>query len=105
MPCPPSFLVTLADPVRHWELVEALDAAFGAEPVTVRTIHGEGPGWRVGAGRETAAAVLRQTEFGAQCYNVDVRRDQRYLAEHGLAALHRAGRGAVLDDARRRTSS
>ncbi len=83
-PCPPSFLFTLADPVRHWELVEALDAAFGAEPVTVRTIHGEGPGWRVGAGREVAATVLRQTEFGAQCYNVDVRRDQRHLAEHGL---------------------
>jgi DNA polymerase I len=81
---PSSFLVTLADPVRHWELVEALDAAFGAEPVTVRTIHGEGPGWRVGAGREAAAAVLRQTEFGARCYNVDVRRDQRHLAEHGL---------------------
>ncbi len=83
-PCPPSFLFTLADPVRHWELVEALDAAFGAEPVTVRTIHGEGPGWRVGAGREVATAILRQTEFGAQCYNVDVRRDQRHLAEHGL---------------------
>ncbi len=83
-PSPPSFLLTLADPVRHWELVEALDAEFGAEPVAVRTIHGEGPGWRIGSGRETAAAVLRQAVFGAQCFNVDVRRDQRYLAEHAL---------------------
>lgn len=84
VPCPPSFLFTLDDPVRHWELIEALDAAFGAEPATVRTIHGERPGWRVGAGREIAAAIVRQTEFGALCYNVDVRRDQRHLAEHGL---------------------
>ena len=81
---PPSFLLTLTDPVRHWELVEALDTEFGAEPVTVRTIHGEGPGWRINAGKAVAAAVLRQTDNGAQCYNVDVRRDQRYLAEHHL---------------------
>ena len=90
-PCPPSFLLTLADPVRHWELVEALDAEFGAEPVTVRTIGGEGPGWKIGSGRETAAAVLRQAVFGAQCFNVDVRRDQRYLAEHALMPCTRPG--------------
>ena len=82
--CPPSFLLTLADPVRHWELIEALDAEYGAEPVTVRTIHDEQPGWRVNAGRDVAAAVLRQMNYGAQCYNVDVRRDQQYLAEHHL---------------------
>ncbi len=73
--CPQSFLLTLTDPVRHWELVEALDAEFGAVPV--RTIHGENPGWRINAGKEVAAAVLRQTDHGAQCYNVDVRRDHR----------------------------
>ena len=83
-PCVPSFLLTLPDPDRQWELVEALDAAYGADPVEVRTIHGEGPGWRIGAGREVAGAVLRQTRYAARCYNVDVRRDQRFLAEHGL---------------------
>ncbi len=83
-PCPPSFLLTLADPVRHWELVEALDAEFGADPATVRTIHCEQPGWRINAGKDVAAAVLRQMNYGAQCYNVDVRRDQQYLAEHHL---------------------
>ncbi len=81
---PPSFLLTLTDPVRYWEPVEALVAEFGAEPVTVRTVHGEGPGWRIGSGRETAATVLRQAVFAAQCFNVDVRHDQRYLAEHAL---------------------
>ena len=84
VPCPPSFLLTLSDPARHWELVEALDAEFGAEPVTVRTIHDERPGWRVNAGKDVADAVLRQTNYGAQCFNVDVRRDQQYLAEHHL---------------------
>ena len=81
---PPSFLLTLPDPARHWELVDALDAEFGAEPERVRTIHREQPGWRISAGKDVAAAVLRQTGYGAQCYNVDVRRDQRFLAEHAL---------------------
>ena len=83
-PCSPSFLLTLDDPVRHWELVEALDAECGAEPATVRTIHDERPGWRINAGKDVADAVIRQTSYGAQCYNADVRRDQRYLAEHRL---------------------
>jgi len=81
---PPSFLLTLTDPVRHWEIIDALDAEFGAEPLTVRTIHDERPGWRIDAGKDVAGAVLRQTNYEAQCYNVDVRRDQRYLAEHCL---------------------
>lgn len=84
VPCSPSFLLTVDDPVRHWELVEALDAEFGAEPVTIRTIHCEQPGWRVSAGTDVADAVVRQTHYGAQCYNANVRRDQRYLAEHHL---------------------
>lgn len=82
--CPPSFLLALTDPVGHWELVAALDDEFGTEEVAIRTIHGPEPGWRIGAGPPVAAAVARQTGFGARCYNVDVRRDQRYLAEHGL---------------------
>jgi len=83
-PYPPSFLLTLSDPVRHGNLLEALGAEYGAEPVTVRTIHREQPGWRISAGGDVAAAVLRQADYGAQCFNVDVRRDQRYLAEHRL---------------------
>jgi len=82
--CPPSFLLTLPEPFRHWDLVAALEDSFEVEPVMVRTIHGEEEGWRVGAGRDVAAAVLRQTRYAARCYNVDVRRDQRYLAENGL---------------------
>lgn len=84
VPCPPSFLLTLDDPVRHWPLLDALESEVGLEPVTVRTIHDERPGWRIDAGKDVAAAVLRQTDYGAVCYNVDVRRDQRYLAERGL---------------------
>ena len=52
--------------------------------MTVKTIHNELPGWGIDAGQDVAAAVVRQTNYGAQCYNVDVRRDQRYLAEHHL---------------------
>ena len=54
--------------------------APSAEP----NIHDERPGWRINAGKDVADAVIRQTSYGAQCYNADVRRDQRYLAEHRL---------------------
>lgn len=50
--------------------------------MTVRAIHDERPGWRVEAGQDVANAVLSQTDYGAQCYNIDVRPDQSYLAEH-----------------------
>jgi DNA polymerase I len=81
---PPSFLMALADPARHWAVVDALETEFGTEPVTVRTIRDEQPGWHIWAGKDVAEALLRQTDYTARCYNVDVRRDQRYLAEQGL---------------------
>ncbi|NYT21833.1 MAG: type B DNA-directed DNA polymerase [Methanomicrobiales archaeon] len=83
VPYAPSFLLHLPDPALHRELLEALEAEYGAEECTFRTIFGECDGYRVPAGREIAAAIERQTGYDAQLYNVDVRLDQRYLAGEG----------------------
>ncbi|MGA2918149.1 type B DNA-directed DNA polymerase [Methanoregula sp.] len=80
----PPFFLHLPDPDRHHELVAALEEQYRAEACTVRTIFGPLEGWAVYADRATAEAIERQVNFGAQFYNVDVRRDQRFLAEHGL---------------------
>ncbi len=83
VPYAPSFLLNLPDPALHRELLEALEAEYGAEECRFRTIFGECDGYRVPAGREIAEAIERQTGYAAQLYNVDIRLDQRYLAGQG----------------------
>ena len=80
----PSFYLHLPDPAAHWELLEALESAYGAEECTFRTVHGDCEGYRIPAGREVAVAIERQTCFAAELYNVDLRPDHRCLAEQGL---------------------
>jgi len=83
VPYQPGFYLQLPDPALHWELLEALEAEYGAEECTFRTVFGECEGFLVPAGREIAEAIERQTGYAAQLYNVDIRLDQRYLAEQG----------------------
>lgn len=80
VPYSPSFYLHLEDPATHRELLEALEAGYGAEECAFRTIHGEYDGYRVPAGREIALAIERQTGFAAGLYNVDLRPDQQVLA-------------------------
>jgi DNA polymerase I len=80
VPFQPSFYLHLPDPATHWELLEALEADYGARECTFLTIFGEYDGHVVPAAREIAEAIERQTGYAAQLYNVDVRLDQRYLA-------------------------
>jgi len=80
VPYAPSFYLQLDDHASHRELLEALEAGYGAEECTFRTIHGECDGYRVPAGREIAFAIERQTGFAAGLYNVDLRPDQQVLA-------------------------
>ena len=86
----PSFYLHLPDPAAHWELLEALESAYGAEECTFRTVHGDCEGYHVPAGREVALRIERQTGFTAGLYNVDLRPDHRYLA--GRASSPAAGR-------------
>jgi len=80
----PPFCLRLKDPDAHHELIAALEERYRAEPCRFRTIFGEYEGYRVFAGRTVAEAIERQTQYAAELFNVDVRRDQRFMAEHGI---------------------
>jgi len=91
VPFAPSFYLHLPDPAAHWELLDALESAYGAEECTFRTVHGECEGYLIPAGREVATAIERQTGFAAELYNVDLRPDHRCLAEQGLVPCCEGG--------------
>ena len=80
----PPFYLHLKDPDLHHEMIEALEEHYRAEPCTFTTIFGNCEGYRVFAGRQVAEAIEQQTQFAAQLFNVDVRRDQRFMAERGI---------------------
>lgn len=80
----PPFLVHFHDAPAHYEMIEALEEQYGAEECTFRTIFGDLHGLAVYAGRDIAEAIEQQAKFDVQLFNVDVRRDQRFMAEHGI---------------------
>jgi len=84
LPYPPSFYMHLKDPHAHGEMIEALESRFKAEECSFRTIYGTLQGYRIHADRKVAEKIEIQTHHQAELYNVDVRQDQRYLAEHDL---------------------
>jgi len=82
--CSREFFLYLPDPDRHWEMLEALESGYSARECTIHTIFGDLEGYSVTGERELAEAIERQTSGAARLFNVDVRRDQQYLAEHGV---------------------
>ena len=80
----PPFYLHLPDPTAYHEMIGELEDRFRAEACTFRTIFGELPGYKVYAGRMIAEIIEQQTQFEARLFNVDVRRDQRFMAEQGL---------------------
>jgi DNA polymerase I len=80
----PPFFVHFHDPPAHHEMIDTLAGRYGAEECTIRTIFGDLPGYSVYAGRDVAEAIEQQARFDVQLFNVDVRRDQRFMAENGL---------------------
>ena len=65
-------------------MIETLESRFKAEECSFRTIYGTLQGYKVHADRNVAEKIEIQTHHQAELYNVDVRQDQRYLAEHDL---------------------
>jgi len=65
-------------------MIEALESRFKAEECSFRTIFGTFQGHRIYANRKVAEKIEIQTRHQAELYNVDVRQDQRYMAEHDL---------------------
>ncbi len=81
---PQSFYMHLPDPPAHREMIEALESRFQVEECSFKTIFGTYQGHRIYAGRKVAEKIEIQTRHQVELYNVDVRQDQRYLAEHNL---------------------
>ncbi|OYV15086.1 MAG: DNA polymerase I, partial [Methanosaeta sp. NSM2] len=82
--CPPTFFMRLDDPASHLEMIEGLESRYKMEDCSFRTIYGTFQGYRIFASRKVAEKIEKQTRYEAQLYNVDVRQDQRYMAEHDL---------------------
>ena len=80
----PPFLVHFRDPHTHAGMIDALGERYRAEECTIHTIFGDLPGLSVYAGRDVAEAIELQAGFSVDLFNVDVRRDQRFMAGHGL---------------------
>jgi DNA polymerase I len=80
----PPFLLTFPDPGRHWELVDGLSSRFRVEDCTFATIFGPARGYAVFAGRDVAGRIEEQSRQEAQLYNVDLRCDQRWMAERRI---------------------
>jgi DNA polymerase I len=84
LPAIPSFLLHLPDPHEHRDLLDGLSGRYPVQECTFSTVYGPLEGYRVAAGRETAEQIERQTRCAADLYNVDIRLDQRAMAEAGL---------------------
>ena len=80
----PPFYLYLPDPHPHHDMIGTLESEYHAGECTFTTIFGELSGYKVFAGRSVAEAIEQQTNYEAQLFNVDVRIDQRFMAEHGI---------------------
>jgi DNA polymerase I len=80
----PPFLIHFHDPQGNHEMIETLEERYEARECTIHTIFGDLPGLSVCAGRDVAEAIEKQAQFDADLFNVDVRRDQRFMAGTGI---------------------
>ena len=80
----PSFYLHLEDPHAHWEMIEGLETRFKVEECAFETVYGPLSGYEIWAGRDVAEKIEKQTRLQAHLYNVDLRPDQRFLADRGL---------------------
>ena len=82
----PSFLFTLDDPHLHRDMLDGLEDRFGLAPCRVQTIFSEEEGYSIAASRKVAGLIEEQSGYSAKIYNLDLRPEQRFLAEKGLTA-------------------
>jgi DNA polymerase I len=74
----------LEDPHAHWEMIEGLESRFKVKECSFDTVYVTLDGYEIWALRDVAEKIEKQNRLQAQLYNVDLRLDQRYLAEKGL---------------------
>ena len=81
---PQSFYLRLPDPAAHTGMIESLESLYGLEEVRFSTIYGQEEGYLIHADRSVAEKIEKQTRYSSELFNVDIRRDQQYLAERDL---------------------
>jgi len=94
----PPFYLYLPDPPAYHEMIDALGERYCAEACTFRTLFGDLDGFSVHADRAVAELIEEQTKGDAQLFNVDVRRDQRFMAEHTIFPCGNAGESRYSPD-------
>ena len=78
---PPAFYPHIKDPQCPLGDDRGFGSRYKVEECTFRTIFGTFQGHRIFASRKVAEKIEIQTQYAAELYNVDVRQDQRYMAE------------------------
>lgn len=87
----PPFLVHLPERHSATELMESLATKYRVEECCFRTIYGSLEGFAVYAPPAVAHLVEKHTKYRAELFNVDVRKDQRFLAESGYSMCTNSG--------------
>lgn len=70
-------------------MIEGLESRFKVEECSFDTVYGPFDGYEIWAGRDVAEKIEKKARLQAQLYNVDLRVDQRYLADKGLFPMWR----------------
>ena len=81
---PQFFYLYLKDPHAYMEMIEALESRYQAQECSFDTIFGPLDGYKIRGDRSVAEKIEKQTRYAADLYNVDVRRDQQYMAERDM---------------------
>ncbi len=66
-------------------LMDEAEALKTAKKDTFRTIYGEFQGWKIYSDKKFALELEKKTRYNADFYNLDVRTEQKYLAENNLS--------------------
>jgi DNA polymerase I len=66
------------------EMIDGLESGYKVEEDSFNTIFGSYQGHRIFASRKVAEKIEKQTRYAAELFNVDIRQDQRYMAEKDL---------------------
>jgi len=81
---PQFFYLYLKDPHAYMDMIEALESRYQAQECIFDTIFGPLDGYKIRGDRSVAEKIEKQTRYAADLYNVDVRRDQQYMAERDM---------------------
>lgn len=80
----PSFFASFKDPTLHHSLIDTLETQFKVRECSFRSIYREYTGFSIEAGREIAEMLEQETRYQVHLFNVDIRPEQRFAAEHNL---------------------